>query len=317
MKNPKADFDAAWKEALRLYFDSFLEFFFPAIHDDIDWTMGYKLLDKELLQVIRAARLGRRSVDCLVQVTRRNGQEEWLLIHIEVQSQFDPYFGRRMAIYHYRIADRYGCDVCSLAILGDDNPSWRPDGYHRELWGCSQTLKFPIAKLWDFPDQAQTPHNPFSWLVAGQRQAYLTRHDPQARLASVIQMLRGLYDCGLDEEAIRGFFRLLDWVLALPKKLEYAVQAEIARLEEAKQVAHLTSIERIGRKEGRKEGLAEGLRESILQVAKTRWGLVEPSLRETLQGIASPKRLAALHESALLAGDADSWRASLSGPTRP
>ena len=49
MKNPKADFDSAWKEALRLHFRSFLAFFFPSIHDDLDWSRGYQLLDKELL----------------------------------------------------------------------------------------------------------------------------------------------------------------------------------------------------------------------------------------------------------------------------
>jgi hypothetical protein len=213
----------------RLHFPSFLEFFFRAIHDDIDWTAGYRLLDNELHQVLRGAKSGWRAVDCLVQVTRRNGREEWVLIHVEVQSQFDAQFEWPMALYSSRIADRYKRDVCSLAILGDANPNWRPTHFRRELWGCIRYFHFPMAKLLDFPDYPQNPHNPFSWLVAGQRQAYLTKNDPQARLEVVIRMLRGLHTCGLDGEAIREFFLLVDWVLALPPNLEYAISMRCTR----------------------------------------------------------------------------------------
>ena len=314
MKTPKADYDSAWKEALRLYFPAFLQFFFPMIYDDIDWTREFKLLDKELLQVLRGARSGRRAVDCLVQVTRRNGHEEWVLIHVEVQSQYDPDFERRVALYYSRIIDRYGRDVCTLAILGDDDPDWRPSSFRRELWGCAQQLRFPVAKLLDFPPQAERPHNPFSWLVAGQRQAHITRKDPQARQAVVIRMLRGLYSSGLDRESIVGFFRLLDWVLALPKELEYAVTDEIALIERSMEVAHITSVERVGLRRGRKQGRAEGLREAVLQVLKTRWNLAHPSLLETLQAVSDEKRLSALLESALLAASPEQWMACLPEP---
>lgn len=34
------DFDSPWKDALHLYLDYFLAFFFPDIHGDIDWDRG-------------------------------------------------------------------------------------------------------------------------------------------------------------------------------------------------------------------------------------------------------------------------------------
>ena len=244
-------------------------------------------------------------------MTRRNGQEQWVLIHVEVQSQFDPNFERRMALCHHRIADRYGREVCSLAILGDDNPNWRPRCFRLELWGCIRHFQFPIAKLLDYPDYPKAVDNPFAWLVAGQRQAHLTQNDPHARKAVKLRMLRGLCNCGLNEAAIRQFFLPVDWVLALPEKLEYAMRDELARLE-AKQVVHITSFERIGRKEGR----AEGIRHAIMQVIKTRWNLADSSLVEALQGISDDKRLSAVHESALTAVDSEQWRASLAGQAR-
>ena len=52
-----SDFDSPWKEALDHYFPAFLDFFFPNIHADIDWSRDYEMLDKELQQVVRTAEL--------------------------------------------------------------------------------------------------------------------------------------------------------------------------------------------------------------------------------------------------------------------
>jgi hypothetical protein len=58
-----ADFDSPWKEALEQYFESFLVFFFPNLHADIDWGRGFEMLDKELQQIAPDAELGPRTVD--------------------------------------------------------------------------------------------------------------------------------------------------------------------------------------------------------------------------------------------------------------
>src|SRR5262249_7504932 len=111
------DFDSPWKEALDSYFEPFLEFLFPKVHEQIDWAHGYQSLDKEFQQIVRNAETGRRYVDKLVQVCSRQGQECWVLIHVEVQTSREDDFARRMYVYNYRIADRYNKRVSSLAVL--------------------------------------------------------------------------------------------------------------------------------------------------------------------------------------------------------
>ena len=123
------DYDSPWKEALSLYFQPFLALFFPAAHAEIDWSRGYQSLDQELRQVVREAELGRRRVDHLVKVCLNNGREQWLLVHVEVQTSRDRNFARRMYTYNYRLFDRYNREVVSLAVLGDDNPRWRFDRF--------------------------------------------------------------------------------------------------------------------------------------------------------------------------------------------
>src|SRR5205823_299662 len=121
-----SDFDTPWKEALDRYFPLFLAFFFPAIAREIDWARGYEALDKELQQIVREAELGRRLVDKLFKVWRTDGREGWVYIHVEVQGQEEADFAERVFVYYYRLFDRFGKAVVSLAVLSDDRPGWRP-----------------------------------------------------------------------------------------------------------------------------------------------------------------------------------------------
>jgi hypothetical protein len=83
----RTDYDSPWKDILETYFEAFMAFFFPTVYADIDWQQGYEFLDKELQQVVRDAELGKRYADKLIKVWNGAGDQVWVLIHIEVQSQ--------------------------------------------------------------------------------------------------------------------------------------------------------------------------------------------------------------------------------------
>lgn len=68
--------DNAWKDVLNQFFREFMEFFFTHIAADIDWQRGYEFLDKELEQITRDHRIGRRLADKLVKVWLRDGREQ-------------------------------------------------------------------------------------------------------------------------------------------------------------------------------------------------------------------------------------------------
>ena len=69
-----SDFDNPWKEALDLFFQAFVEFFFLQVLAIIDWARGYENLDKELQQVVRDAAIGRRFADKLFKVWLKDGK---------------------------------------------------------------------------------------------------------------------------------------------------------------------------------------------------------------------------------------------------
>ena len=143
MTNPQTEFDSPWKDILQLYFEDFMLFFFPQAHGEIDWTQTPVFLDKELQQVVRDAELGRRLADKLVKIYRKSGEENWILIHVEIQAQEESNFAQRMFIYNYRIYDCYKRSVASFAVLGDERSTWRPSQFGYQLFGCRWISSFP------------------------------------------------------------------------------------------------------------------------------------------------------------------------------
>lgn len=123
--NPESDFDGPWKEALDRYLEDALAFFFPVAHTAIDWSRGFESLDTELQLVIPEGERAAQAVDKLIRVALRDGDDAWLLVHLEVQSQQERAFEQRMFRYHTRLYDAHRREVVSLAILGDDRPGWR------------------------------------------------------------------------------------------------------------------------------------------------------------------------------------------------
>jgi hypothetical protein len=87
-----ANYDETWKEAITEYFDLFLQFFYAEIYAKVDWNKTPISLDKELEQITAAAKTPKRHADKLFQVWLKDEQIIWILIHVEVQSQYDKEF---------------------------------------------------------------------------------------------------------------------------------------------------------------------------------------------------------------------------------
>jgi len=250
-------FDATWKDAIHLHCREFLEFFFPAIATRVDWAAKPVMLDGELRKFAPRSKAGGRHADALMRLQMLDGEAFFALVHVEVQSQVDPAFALRMAQYHWRIRDHYQSErVCSLAILGDLSPEWRPGCYESDFLGGSLRFDFPMCKLLDLPDWPQDRFNPFAWLVAAHLKAQRHRRKPRLRLGAKVELIRELYRA-LSPGQVRSFFRLIDGVLVLPDELSYDFLTQVKGIEEEHNVVYLNSIERILLKEAKVEARAE------------------------------------------------------------
>lgn len=258
---PNDDYDSPWKSLLDRYFQDFMAFFFPTAHADIDWASGYENLDTELQQIVRDAELGKRLADKLCKVKRRSGETVMVLIHIEVQGQYDAGFSKRMYTYNYRLFDRYDQPVVSFAVLSDDRPQWRPDSYEQVLWGCRTGITFPTVKLLDYIprwDELEQSRNPFSVAVMAHLQTRATKSEPQQRLHWKLRLVKHLYARGYQREDVLELFRIIDWLLRLPVELEQQFHHEIADYEAQMSTPYVTSVERLGFQRGLQQGIEQG-----------------------------------------------------------
>ena len=297
MSEVKADYDGAWKEGVEKYFEAFLTFFFPQIYSEIDWTRGYEFLDQELQQLMRESEVGKQFVDKLIKVWLSDGKETWLLIHLEIQSQVDAGFPKRMFSYHYRIFDRYNQEVVSLAILGDSQASWRPQEYSYGRWGCRLSLQFPTVKLLDYEprwSELEQSDNPFAVLVMAHLRTQATTKDLTSRLRWKLSLIKQMYELGYSRDKIIQLFRLIDRLMTLPPDLDWSFKTELQHFEDERQMTYITSIERLG--------IAQTLQQSIIKIIRTRFQDAPSELVEQINKIYDHERLNQLLEQAITIG---------------
>jgi hypothetical protein len=298
-----ADFDTPWKEALDFFFEPFLKLFFPEAHADIDWSRECESLDKELQQIAPEAEIGRRYVDKLVRVWLKSGAEQWVLIHVEVQMSEDGKFSWRMYVYNYRLFDRYNREVASFAVLGDDNPGWRPDSFGYQRWGAEVGFRYPIVKLLDYAarrSELEESSNPFATVVLAHLDTQETRQDQGERKDRKFRLIKRLRQRGWNESQVRQLFKLIDWMMELPSPLAYEFWKELKQYEEKEHMPFITTPERFGRAEGRLEGI-----EAILELRFQDAGL---QLMPEIRLIDNPEKLEKILHAAKTVASPDDLR---------
>lgn len=249
------------------YFPQFMAFFFPEAYSAIDWPKGFDFLDSELQQVTLEAETGKRIVDKLVKVYLQNGQEEWLLLHIEIQNQKEADFSERVYIYSTRLFDKFRRAVASFAVLGDTDPHWRPQSFHQEALGSRHDFSFQIAKLIDYEnvEELSASDNPFAIVVQAHLAAQATKGkaSQQRRRQRKYSLTTMLYERGWSEQEVIDLYRFIDWVLTLPLELEAAFRDDLETYERGKNMPYISTIERMGEAKGEAKGKVEGKVELI------------------------------------------------------
>ena len=316
-KRERADNDSPWKEILEAYFPQAIQFFFPQTAALINWERPHEFLDKEFQQIVREAELGRRYADKLVKVWQIQGEEIWLLIHIEIQAKSEGNFAQRMFSYNLRIFDKFTKPAISLAILCDADSTWRPNQYSYNYPDCGLHFRFGTVKLLDYQNrwtELEKNDNPFATVVMahlktqqtikqlGERKTW--KFSPSAPLRAngersrTVSLIRRLYEQGLQERDIRNLYRFIDWVMILPKGLEAEFWQEFKQFEQERAMSYITTGERIGYERRKEEKQQEQAQTLVLRQLQKRVGELPQQVRGQIQGL-SLEQLEALGKALL------------------
>src|SRR5262249_6520267 len=157
--------DILWKGVLEEVFDDMLQFIFPHANKELDLQQGVEFLDKELSEMYPepGKASSTRFVDKLVKVFTQEGEEQWMLVHVEVQGWNDPQFPKRMFTYYYRILDRYARPVTAIAIFSGADGKKMSNKFEDHCLGTHIYYQYNTLCLADYDDQAlASDKNPFA-----------------------------------------------------------------------------------------------------------------------------------------------------------
>ncbi|MCI0524235.1 MAG: DUF4351 domain-containing protein, partial [Acidobacteria bacterium] len=293
----RAEQDSAWKEMIDEHFEKFIAFFFPDIHAEIDWSRNYVFPDKELAKLGRGHAQGLKLADKLAKVWLKDGNELWVLIHTEVQGQAAEDFNQRVYVYNYKIVDRFGAEVVSLAVVTGRVGETRLGRYETGRWGCRLLFEFPVVKIEDWRGREAellASDNPFALVVLAYLRVSEAKGDTARRYEVKRELIRLAYEQGYEHKQILSLLRFIDWMIILPEDLEDRLDDDIQEFEEGKKMPYVTSWERRAEKRGlergEKRGRKEGRIDVVLLLLEQRLGEIEVSMRRLVEKL-TVKRL--------------------------
>ena len=258
-QSKKGKYDSPWKVALKNFLPQGMELFFPQSYQQIDWSKKVSFLDTNLENLIKDSETGNKIADCLVEVNLLNGQEVYLLLHVEVQGDRDTNFAERMYLYNSAIYSRYRKKVTSFAILADVNKDWLPEPFRYSYLGGETLLRYPTVKLLDYNLEAlQASSNPFAPIVEANLKTKVTTNDLNTRLTEKVRIIKGLYQRNFTKDEIIQLFRAINWMMQLSDELQLEFSNIWRAYEREMNMPYLMDFEIEARNLGRNEGVIIG-----------------------------------------------------------
>ncbi|MDD1448126.1 hypothetical protein MEN98_18815 [Dolichospermum sp. ST_sed8] len=150
-----------------------------------------------------------------------------------------------MFIYNYRAFDLYQKPVISLAILGDETKSWRPNSF-QYCFGSSQLIfNFSIVKLLDYQwEELEQSNNIFAIVVMAHLKTKATNSNLSAREQWKWNLARLLYERGYNRKEIVDLYKVIDLMMALSEDLQLSFEEKFSNYQEERKMPLLTNIER-------------------------------------------------------------------------
>ena len=196
--------DILWKVMLEEVFDDLLRFVFPRADQVFDMKRGFSFLDKELAEMYPKPekKSETKFVDKLVKVYQKDGSEEWVLCHVEVQGKDEPEFAKRMFKYYCRIFDRFDRPLTAIAIFTGRDGKKLPSVYVRRYAGAELTYKYNTLCILDYEDRKlAASKNPFALVMLAAKKALLKGKDlDEVLLKEKLLIANLLIKKGFDEK---------------------------------------------------------------------------------------------------------------------
>jgi len=262
MKQRKSDI--LWKVILEEVFPDLLRFIYPDADEVYNMERGFEFLDKELAELDPQPdeKKDSRFADKLVKVYHRDGVEEWVLLHVEIQGDTPDLeaFAERMYIYFYRIRDQYPKRLVSaLAIFTGQDGQRIPNRFMYEYRGTRLTYEYPTLSILDYTDdQLDKSSNPFAQvIIAAKMRLQEGKMSEDELLNTKLLMARKLQEKGFGMDKVRAIFNFLrNYVLFDKPETNRKFNKLFRQADKTSVMNTVEYLKMEGREEGREEANA-------------------------------------------------------------
>ena len=208
--------DILWKAIIEEVFDDLLRFIMPDADDEYNMERGFEFLEKELAEMYPEPEKesDTRFADKLIKVFGRKGEEDWILVHIEIQGDTSKrvQFTERMFRYFYRILDKHRKPVSAIAIFTGMGGQKMPDRYMYQYKRTRVLYEYQTLSILDFTDnELKESNNPFALVVLAAKTALLEGRIPERELLErKLLIAKELLKRGYTKHKVRAIMSFLE-----------------------------------------------------------------------------------------------------------
>ena len=283
MKNkiPPINYDESWKYILTTLFKNGLDFFYNELFVLVDFTKPVEFIESKLTNLDVGDHNNYKNVDKLIKCSLLDGNEQHILLHIEIEAN-NPYnIAQRMFIYYCALKLKFpNIEIQSLIIyLGEENPiNWHQYNYKFILLEITYKCKyFNIVDVNE--DDLLKSNNPFAYMVLFTKWLFKNKQTMQKRFTITKKLFLILKERKIDLESIKKIFIFINKLLSLSIEMEKEINIIIDKKHKnmygnIKNLAQVEAIDqsvRIMYQEGKTiqdyiaRGLKEGIQKGILK----------------------------------------------------
>jgi hypothetical protein len=284
-------YDQLLKAILERLLQDFLELFFPEVAARLDFRT-LQFVDKEVIANVPDGTV--READIVAKLETREGGPELVLVHVEVQTEPESDFPRRMFEYYSVLRLHYGIPVLPIALYLRGGPHSRLSEYRESLFDEKLLLfRYHTVALARLSAEEYVETSPLGAALA----ALMATRGNRARLR--LSMIGRVLGSGWDEalkyllvNVIETFFELsgedAEEYKRLVSRKEYRAVQEVELtwadklLERGREEGLERGIEKgleKGLVKGREEGVVEGMRRALLMQLTVKFGELPPEIK--------------------------------------
>ena len=252
------DFDGFWKDLIARFWREMLLSVIPDLYYAADLSVEPEFLDKELRDIMQSFSSQQdehnppRFVDTLMKIMLKNGGDEWVLLHIEIQGAGGEDLPTRMHRYYCLLFAHHGRHPAALAILTAPRPKENKNFYEFSHFGTSLKYSYNCLDIESLNEEAlKSSDNPFDVALYAARKAKQCRKNEMQKFVYLREFWTLLKAKGWAREDGKALLLFIERIINLKDEALQTEYIENYRELEEKRVAYVSWFE---------EGLKESYR---------------------------------------------------------